>query len=554
MLVVAGWAWTANADPDDRTEPIYSLDDAIKETVYIESEMDSDSDGKKDKIAAQLMRPAETDGDLKVPVIVQPSPYYGLSAAAVNNADRQIPIDPKANPAHFSDWLHEYFVPRGYAYLEVEMQGTAESEGCPTTGGQEDTESMKALVDWIAGRAKAVDADGNEVAADWAKPSVGMIGISYNGTLPNAIAATGMEEVKAVVPISAISSWYDYTRAEGVAYSGWGDDYARWLADYVASDRAKDMCGPVFDELTEGNDDVDDNYTEFWDERNYRNTSDQVTAGTLIVHGQTDFNVKTNHAQRLWDELKANDAPTKLWLHPDAHVGWPWNDEGTQLVHDWFDYWLYEKDNGVMDTPDVTVERTDGSFEHYDDYPDPAGKETTLYFGGEADSPSGTLTTEPNGEGSHSIGPGLAPDEDYMLSKPLEDKAERQVYLSEPLTEGKHLSGLTELELTYSSSSEKMPINALLVAYDEDGSGYEVVSRGAMDGRNHSGLTESPPLTPGESYTGTFGFEARDYQFAEGKRIGVVIVSNHQEYSRVDESADVLDVQLGVSELRMNLA
>ncbi len=43
-----------------------------------------------------------------------------------------------------------------------------------------------------------------------------MIGRSYNGTLPNAVAATGVEGLTTIVPIAAISSWYDYSRMGGI--------------------------------------------------------------------------------------------------------------------------------------------------------------------------------------------------------------------------------------------------------------------------------------------------------------------------------------------------
>ena len=42
-----------------------------------------------------------------------------------------------------------------------------------------------------------------------------MTGVSYNGTLPNAVATTGVEGLKTIIPIAAISSWYDYYRANG---------------------------------------------------------------------------------------------------------------------------------------------------------------------------------------------------------------------------------------------------------------------------------------------------------------------------------------------------
>ena len=43
-----------------------------------------------------------------------------------------------------------------------------------------------------------------------------MMGTSYNGTLPIAAASTGVDGLEAIVPISAITDWYDYYRANGM--------------------------------------------------------------------------------------------------------------------------------------------------------------------------------------------------------------------------------------------------------------------------------------------------------------------------------------------------
>ena len=79
------------------------------------------------------------------------------------------------------------------------------------------------------------DAAGNEVRADWSTGKVGMIGVSYNGTLPNAVAATGVQGLETIVPIAAISSWYDYYRANGgvVAPGGFQGEDADVLARLV---------------------------------------------------------------------------------------------------------------------------------------------------------------------------------------------------------------------------------------------------------------------------------------------------------------------------------
>jgi hypothetical protein len=54
------------------------------------------------------------------------------------------------------------------------------------------------------------------------------MGTSYNGTIPEGVATTGVEGLEAIVPISAISSWYDYYRANGAVrapYTFQGEDF-----------------------------------------------------------------------------------------------------------------------------------------------------------------------------------------------------------------------------------------------------------------------------------------------------------------------------------------
>ena len=55
---------------NDETQPIYDYDEAIREVVYVESTIDSDHDGKLDRIALDIMRPKETSGELKVATVM----------------------------------------------------------------------------------------------------------------------------------------------------------------------------------------------------------------------------------------------------------------------------------------------------------------------------------------------------------------------------------------------------------------------------------------------------------------------------------------------------
>ena len=78
-----------------------------------------------------------------------------------------------------------------------------------------------------------------------------MMGVSYNGTLPNAVASTGVRGLEAIVPIAAISSWYDYYRADGavVAPGTFQGEDADVLAEYVYTRADREICKPVIAEI-----------------------------------------------------------------------------------------------------------------------------------------------------------------------------------------------------------------------------------------------------------------------------------------------------------------
>src|SRR5688572_32720924 len=71
------------------TEPVHDYTQAVRERVFVESSVDSDADGRRDRVEVRIIRPAETDSGLKVPVIFQPSPYY----AGLNDVPNHDDID-----------------------------------------------------------------------------------------------------------------------------------------------------------------------------------------------------------------------------------------------------------------------------------------------------------------------------------------------------------------------------------------------------------------------------------------------------------------------------
>ncbi|MDY0409299.1 Xaa-Pro dipeptidyl-peptidase [Virgibacillus soli] len=571
------------------TQPIYSYEDAIKETIYVASSLDSDRDGETDRIAIDIMRPKETEGDLKVPVIMDASPYYE-SMGRGNEAEIKDP-DGIGENTMFPLYYDNYFVPRGYAVVLVDMVGTNNSQGCPTTGGFEEIESVEVVIDWLNGRAKAWDKDGEEVAADWATGKVGMIGKSYDGTLANGAAARGIDGLETIVPIGAISSWYDYYRYGGIPFYRNGPG---GLAGRVTSSERVADCAPVREEMRIQSDDETGNYNDFWDERNYVKDSDKVSTSVFVIHGLNDYNVKANHFSNWWEALAENDVPRKLWLTQTGHVD-PFDfrrAEWVDTLHRWFDYWLLGIENGIMDEPTVDIERAADEWETYTSWPDAEADEVAVKLAPANETLPGTLHTGPViHKEIQSFIDNPRQTEREMVEDEFTTKDNRLIFLTPELEEDIRLSGVPEMNLSALVDKDNTNLTALIVDYGTDvrvnhrsreegirtleditcwgestpadnacyketekvthEAPYEIVTHGWLDAQNWESLHYSNPLEPGKQYGFQWDMLPEDYVFKKGHRLGVIIVGSDPNWIMTDSNRAKIDVSLGESYIKL---
>lgn len=528
---------------DGMTQPIFSKAEAIVERIFVETEVDSDGDGEKDRVRADIIRPKETEEGLKVPVIYEMSPYRaGLNAIDFHDVDVELnPIirDESAggNPfaADLPGYYDDYFLPRGYAVILAESIGTGMSTGCPTTGDVNETLGTKAVIDWLNGRAKAYDTEGEEVVADWSTGKVGMTGVSYNGTLPNAVATTGVEGLETIVPIGAISSWYDYYRSNGavIAPGGYQGEDADSLAKAVLTRDNPEVCADLMDQIEEEQDRVTGDYNEFWDERNYLNDAENVKASVFVVHGLNDWNVKTEQFAQWWEELEKYDVPRKLWLHQRGHSS-PYSfrrAEWLTTLNKWFDYWLYDIENGIMDEPMLDIQKEDRSWETENAWPHETVQETTIYLTSE-NTQEGNLSHRPvlDTHVSQHIIDDSSIRAQELIRHPMMDMENRQVYVTPELTNAYRVSGTPNVSIKASIDRPTANLTALLVDYRPDGSN-SIITRGWMDPQNLNSISVSEALTPHQPYTFTWNMQPTDYEIQEGHRIGLVIISSDYEYT-----------------------
>lgn len=237
LLAVLVSPGAAQSAAPRESKPVYSYDKAIRESVWVDTRLDGDGDGKTDRVAVDIIRPREpAQQGRKVPVIMDASPYY--SCCGRGNESQLKTYDEHGNVVQFPLYYDNYFVPRGYAFVAVDLAGTNRSDGCVDVGGRSDIQSGKAVVDWLNGRGKGYTTrTGTERAkAGWTNGRTGMIGKSYDATIANGVAATGVEGLKTIVPIGGISSWYDYYFQQGAPLYDSGPE---WLSDYVESPEAR---------------------------------------------------------------------------------------------------------------------------------------------------------------------------------------------------------------------------------------------------------------------------------------------------------------------------
>ncbi|MGK5739979.1 Xaa-Pro dipeptidyl-peptidase [Micromonospora sp. URMC 103] len=558
------------------TQPVFGYADAIRERVFVTSDVDTDGDGARDVVSMDIIRPKASDKGLRVPVIMDASPYYSTVCRG-NESECKQDADGDGLNDKWPLFYDNYFVPRGYAVILLDMIGTNNSTGCPVTGGRADNISAPTAIDWLNGRRSGRNAAGQRVVADWHNGKTGMIGKSYDGTLANAAAATGVKGLTTIVPISAISSWYDYSRSNGLVTRG--NNYSGSLSNTVTNPDRRDYCAPVRAQLGVDSDDVTGDYNAFWAERDYVPHADRVRASVFVVHGINDDNVRPDHFSKGWNALAKEGVARKLWMTGTGHVD-PFDfrrGEWVDTLHRWFDYWLHGVKNGIMSEPRVDIERAPDVWETHRDWPIPGTRSTEVFLRPGAEGAAGALSVRPShGSESRTFQDTPSMSQTNAIrhpSDPQANTANRLVFLSGALRKPLHISGTPVVKIKASVNGEDTSFAGLLVDYgtkerfgtagdgirtltEEDcwgegatWGGYAedacyretaknvvtepqaLVTKGIRDGLNLRSLSRSTPLVPGRKNAVDVPLLPEDYVFDAGHQIGVVLLGSYSGYS-----------------------
>ena len=405
---------------DDIEHYSYEKSDIVRYIVYVETDYDTDGDGKPDLVKTLVQVPkAAVKGDYKAPTIFEASPYVtgtteertleGLGLKEGGNFDmaklyskpekrkavKEVSTeevakaaDPKewyyVNPRESSDdythydyenlnWYNYYLV-RGYAVVTSSGLGSKGSDGINTTGTDLEIAAYKNIIEWLNGKRKAyADKTSNrEIKADWSSGNVAMTGLSWAGTTTFGVASTGVEGLKTIVPAAGIASWYDHFNSQGSPLDTGASNDLSWLSVYTSGrildkedwDKVKDYYAAYITKLNELQHKDGHNYNEEYVKRDYTLNAANLKAAPLIIQGLNDDNVKPKHFELMVQAFKKAGIDPKVLLHQGNHVypstRWSGTNVAGQAFNDlmnlWYSHYLFGIRNGIQYLPEVTAQ------------------------------------------------------------------------------------------------------------------------------------------------------------------------------------------------------
>ena len=547
-------------------------DSWIREDLWVETEFDSDGDGLLDRMYVAVTRPVQTNFGLKLPVIYESSPYYAGTAGNdrdlfwnVKHELGEVPEPPrhtevvrKGERPILSNSQINTWVPRGFVVVHSSSPGTGFSDGSPTVGGDNESLAPKAVIEWLTGKENGYSTrTGDEkVYAFWSTGKVGMTGTSYNGTLPLAAATTGVEGLKAIIPVAPNTSYYHYYRSNGLVRSpgGYLGEDIDVLYEFIHSgEESKRDFGnrTVRDEVMRANmDRATGDYNDFWAGRDYLHDLAPMRAALLMSHGFNDWNVMPEHSNRIYQAAKDMGLPVQIYYHQGGHGGPP----PLEMMNKWFTHFLYDVENGVEEEPKAWIVR-EGDLRSqptpYADFPNPAAEPVALHLrkGGNA---AGRLSLKKPRAGRERLVDDVAFSGVDLARASASNH--RLLYVTPVLKEAVHLSGLATVRIRLASSKPAANLSVWLVSLPWDSSDrtpiyHNIITRGWADPQNHASVRSSEPLVPGTYYSLSFDLQPDDQVIPAGQQIGLMIFSSDQEFTLHPEAGTELTIDLKNTEL-----
>ncbi|WP_442582877.1 CocE/NonD family hydrolase [Mesorhizobium sp. ASY16-5R] len=512
----------------------------------IQTEWITLSDGTR--LAAAVWLPEDAEND-PVPAILEFLPYRRRDSTVLR--DRQI---------------HAYFAGHGYAGVRVDMRGSGDSDGILHDEylPQEQADAVEVIA-WLA-------------AQKWCSGTVGMMGISWGGFNSLQVASHRPPALKAIITACSTDDRYaDDCHFMGgcllnnsIAWASTMFAYGAQPPDpLVVGERWRDLWLERLDNnpLMAATWIEHQTYDDYWKQGSVREDFSAITAAVYAVGGWAD-----GYSNAIPRMLAGLPGPKKgligPWAHAWPHVAQPGPQIGfLQEALRWWDHWLKDIDNGIMDEPVLRAWMQE-SVRPATTYPERTGRWIAETSWPQVDRParvlhlSGRDLADDPAENQQiliasSLATGITFGEwcPYGLAGelPADQRPDdgRSVYFdTAPLPQHIEIFGAPVVSLDIASDKPSAMIAARLEDVAPDGSST-LVTYGLLNLTHRYGHGNPEPLEPGKTYPVEIVLNDIAQAFPAGHRIRLALATSHWPIAW--PAAELATLTLSTGESTLNL-
>ena len=251
-------------------------------------------------------------------------------------------LDESANP--YMNWETPnplWWTAQGYAVVRVDSRGTGRSPGRTTLGGQQHAEDFHDAIEFLARQ-------------DWCTGRIGLLGISFYAISQWHVAQLQPRSLRAMIPWEGAADYYRDARYHGGLFcqgfvSQW---YVTHMAHHLLGRISRAM--PTDDRYVDNA--LRDTVVHSLDDGHYRAQQVDWHAITTPFLSAGNWSGMGLHLRGNVEAfMNACNAPRKLRMHAGTHYHPFYSEAGRAEQLAFFDYWLKDIQNGVMDEPPIKL-------------------------------------------------------------------------------------------------------------------------------------------------------------------------------------------------------
>lgn len=495
-------------------------------------------------LLADIYYPAEPG---TYPVLVAASPY-----------PRQ--IQNSGAPLGFIEaGASDFFVPRGYVHVIVNLRGTGGSGGTFTFADHQEREDMYDLVEWAG-------------VQSWSNGNVGMIGISYFAVTQMQAAVMRPPHLKAIMPLAATFDFYSSSSHHGLVSTSFMTSFLYmigmtssktnklWRSKLIEGVSKLLRTPTIHKKFEHANgeavmaglqlllklkhnshpwDDLWRSVTvehpfkdEWWDDRDMTPLINQVEVPVYLGCDWENIAMHLPETFPVWDILK-NRKTTRVAMMGEHGLAWPWESMHIEALA-WYDHWLKGRDTGIMDGPKFRYVLTgENQWLATDEWPLPDVKYQAMSL-----RVDGGLNANEGKPGSRNY---MVLSTGLHRPGPVEtDPASYLVWESDILKEDMRVAGPIELQLDATITAPDTAWIVILQDIDEAGNTFNVTSgylRAGLREIDEKASSLGNPVLPcrnfqavpvGEKITYRIPLVANARRFKTGHKLRFTLTSDDQ--------------------------